>query len=128
MLIVSQYLFKGGYLELKKYVIIFLLCLTSVVWGQDASRYSTVVFSNGQPITGANVDLYYAGTTTKAFDLTEDVSVSGLYYNDAVAMGVYDLYVNGQITTKKGIVFLTPKIVTIANNFDSAGQLDCWRA
>ena len=88
-----------------------------------ASHYGRVFRdSNGAVLTGLDVDLYTTGTSTKAYDLTESASTPGYYYNDAVSIGNYDIYVDSSL--KYSNVFVGDnKLKSIADKFNTSAEL-----
>ena len=80
-----------------KRIILAILMLAGLCSG--TTRYFlpvSVESSNGRPILNADVDVYDAGTSTKAEDLTW-LDAGRYYWTDStqVPAGSYDIYVNG---------------------------------
>lgn len=82
---------------MQRIAILFLL-LTGFLFAQNKYFLPIQISqSNGRPLNSANVDLYNAGTSTKAYDLTYLDNSDGSYYNaSAITTGFYDVYVNGR--------------------------------
>ena len=112
----------SSYLKRWLFTFTFLTILSPCLLGQNlTSKYSMVLkYNSGRVATGKNVDLYQNGV--KKYDLSEDPSTPGTYYNDTVAAGEYDIYVGGTLY-KSGIYIGANKLSIVANKFDDNGNL-----
>jgi hypothetical protein len=80
---------------MKRTIQLFLVLALVAGFSASAQRFTRVLRDvSGNPVTGATVKLYTAGTSTFKYTLTEDGTAPGTYYKDDVLPGYYDVYVN----------------------------------
>lgn len=107
---------------MKHLLLIILLC-PSFLLAQTPTSYYEIKLrsaSTGLLIPGKNVDLYQ--NAVKIYDLTESATVSGVYYHDSVAVGMYDIYVDAA-EYKTNVWIGANKVTIVTSKFSDAGIL-----
>ena len=107
-----------------KKLIMLLMCILVVnVFSQTLTTHYEVTLRSsvtGNLVTSKDVDLYQSGV--KKYDLSESSTISGVYYNDAVLAGLYDIYVDG-IIWKANVWIGSNKVSIVVDNFNNSGFL-----
>jgi len=89
-----------------KQIFLILMFLFGLALAQiESVSYQRVPRTGGgKVIPGLDVDLYYGGTSNKAYDLTEVSSAPGKYNNSSVEPGIYDVWINGSLNESSIVV------------------------
>lgn len=107
---------------MKRFLYLFIFLFSFSIMAQTTSHWGRVLRNSlDQPITGLTTVALYHYNGSLAYNLSEQGS-TGYYYNDNVAVGIYDLYV-GATKVQSGFWIGANILTLMADNLNSTGQL-----